>query len=97
MAPTYNDGDWLLFWSLKPKWASRLKHLTGKVVVVERENYPGVLYIKRVIRHGVDGVWIEGDNKVASTDSRQWGAITSPEIVGRVLLRYRRARPTNAR
>lgn len=91
MAPTYNDGDWLLFWSLNPSASRRVARLTGKVVVLERESYPGVLFIKRVIRIDGDEIWVEGDNKSASTDSRQWGALSSSEIIGRILFRYKRS------
>jgi hypothetical protein len=64
----------------------------GRVVVIERESYPGIHFIKRLTRIDVAGVWVEGDNTEASTDSRQWGALTSEEIVGQVLLRYKRGR-----
>ena len=89
MSPTYNDGDWLLFRTVELLNASGLRPLIDKVVVIERESFPGVLLIKRVIRIDSSGIWVEGDNKEASTDSRNWGAITPPEIRGRVLLRYR--------
>jgi nickel-type superoxide dismutase maturation protease len=92
MIPTYNDGDWLLFKTLRPPNAKKLQHLVGKVVVVERESYPGVHLIKRVIRADSSGIWVEGDNKEASTDSRNWGALAPMELVGVVLLRYKRAR-----
>ena len=91
MLPTYNDGDWLLFKTISPPNAKKLQHLVGKVAVVERESYPGVYLIKRVIRADSSGIWVEGDNQEASTDSRSWGAITPNEIVGVVLTRYKRA------
>jgi len=90
MSPTYNDGDWLLFKDIRQHSERSLQSLIGKVVVIERESYPGILFIKRVIRADGSGVWVEGDNKAASTDSREWGAITPPEVIGRVLLRYKR-------
>ena len=89
MKPTYNDGDWLLFKQVTVS-ASDSQSLVGKVVVIERESFPGIHLIKRVVRAEQSGIWVEGDNKEASTDSRQWGAITPTEIVGVVLLRYRR-------
>ena len=91
MSPTYNNGDWLLFRKLRRPVARILQYLVGKVVVVERESYPGVCFIKRIIRADINGIWVEGDNKEASTDSRSWGAITPNEIVGVVLTRYKRA------
>ena len=90
MSPTYNDGDWLLFRTVEPLVAKGLRPLIGKVIVIERESYPGILLIKRVVRIDDAGIWVEGDNKEASTDSRNWGAVSPAEIRGRVLLRYRR-------
>ncbi len=88
MSPTYNDGDWLLFRRLRA--VSAAQRLVGKVVVIERESYPGILLIKRVMRADENGLWVEGDNKDASTDSRTWGVITPQEVVGLVALRYKR-------
>ena len=90
MSPTYNDCDWILFRRLKSVKARSLVRLVGKVVVAERESYPGIHFIKRVISVSESGLWLEGDNKDASTDSRSWGALTPDEIVGVVFFRYRR-------
>jgi len=90
MSPAYNNGDWLLFKQVTID-GSGSRGLVGKVVVIERESYPGIHFIKRVITADSSGVWVEGDNKEASTDSRQWGALSSNEIVGVVLMRFRRA------
>ena len=92
MRPTFNDGDWLLFRAVPPPIARKLQRLVGKVVIVERESYPGVHFIKRIVSADHLGIWVEGDNKEVSTDSRSWGAITPDEVVGVVLLRYKRAR-----
>ena len=88
MSPTYIDGDWLLFRRLRA--VSAAQRLVGKVVVIERESYPGILLIKRVMRADENGLWVEGDNKDASTDSRTWGLLAPRDIAGRVLIRYRR-------
>lgn len=85
MKPTYLSGDWLVV-----VWGGRVK--SGQIVVVERENQPGVFLIKRLISREGPMNWVEGDNKAESTDSRHWGSINDQEIVGRVLFRYRRAR-----
>ena len=89
MSPAFNDGDWLLLKTFVRVDRKRLQRLIGKVVVIERESYPGILFIKRVKWVEGNQVWVEGDNSLASTDSRQWGAISPTEIVGFVLFKYR--------
>ena len=108
MAPNYNDGDWLLFRLLpaksnpaKPKSISSANALAGKVVLIQRNSQVGTdfLQVKRVTQITNDskfnngiGIWVEGDNKDKSTDSRTWGAIDSSEVIGKLIFRYRRAR-----
>lgn len=85
MLPTFRSGDWLLV-----AWADTFR--VGDVVVVEREERPGVFLIKRVERNDGGKFWVEGDNKSISTDSREWGAVAEIEIVGRVVTRLRKSR-----
>jgi len=103
MAPSYNDGDWLLFSLLpaKSKLGSKANSLVGKVVLVQRDSQAGkdFLQVKRVVQVTTDSTiakkiefWVEGDNKSASTDSRSWGAVDSSEVIGKLILRYRIAR-----
>ena len=108
MAPNYNDGDWLLFRLLtaksnpaKPKSISSANALVDKVVLIQRHSQAGkdLLQVKRVTQITNDskfnnaiGIWVEGDNKSASTDSRTWGAVDSSEVIGKLIFRYRRAR-----
>ena len=95
MSPNYNDGDWLLFRLLPAK--SKANELVGKVVLIQRRSNLGedFLQVKRVTKVHNDTneteIWVEGDNKEKSTDSRSWGALDSSEVIGRLLLRYRRA------
>lgn len=95
MSPNYNDGDWLLFRLLSAK--SKADELVGKVVLIQRRSNLGedFLQVKRVTKVHNDTneteIWVEGDNKEKSTDSRSWGALDSSEVIGRLLLRYRRA------
>jgi signal peptidase I len=95
MSPNYNEGDWLLFRVLPAK--SKENELVGKVVLIQRRSNLGedFLQVKRVTKVHNDTneteIWVEGDNKEKSTDSRSWGALDSSEVIGKLILRYRRA------
>jgi nickel-type superoxide dismutase maturation protease len=92
MAPTFKDGDWLLVsWfpaGLPPVVAERM---LGKVVVVEREERPGIFLVKRLQKSHAGNFWVQGDSD-ESTDSRSWGWIPANEVVGVVLFRYHKGR-----
>jgi len=84
MEPTFANGDRLLVrWGAGPR--------PGSVVVVEWLGRPGILMVKRAVRREANGWWIEGDGESLGNDSRSFGAISSEEILGTVLFRYRRA------
>ena len=91
MLPAYRDGDWLFVSWLDAVPDSEVagNSLISKVVVVEREERPGIFLVKRVQKFHAGNYWVEGDNS-ESIDSRTWGWIAPSEIVGRVLFRYRR-------
>ena len=95
MSPNYNDGDWLLFRLLPAK--SKVNELVGKVVLIQRRSNVGedFLLVKRVTQVHNDNnesrIWVEGDCKEKSTDSRSWGPLNSDEVIGKLILRYRRA------
>ena len=108
MSPNFNDGDWLLFRLLpaKSKSGKLVGKLVGKVVLIQRHSEIGkdFLQVKRVTQVSDSSssskasdaikneIWVEGDNKSASTDSRSWGALDSSEVIGKLIFRYRRAR-----
>jgi phage repressor protein C with HTH and peptisase S24 domain len=77
MTPVLRHGDALLV-----RRGPRAR--PGDVVVVRFPGQPG-LFVKRAIRPATGGWWVEGDNSLASEDSRRLGVA---EIVGRVVLRY---------
>lgn len=92
MTPTFKDGDWLLV-SWFPAGLMPLvgEPILGKVVVVEREERPGIFLVKRLQKSHGGKFWVQGDNE-ESTDSRSWGWIPANEVVGVVHFRYRKGR-----
>ena len=88
MSPTYNNGDVLLV-----KWFTGIERELplASVVVIERDEMPGVFFIKRIQKSHSGAYWVEGDND-ESTDSRSWGWIPANEVVGVVLFRYKRGK-----
>jgi signal peptidase I len=94
MQPTYNPQDWLLirygFFGKKHPFL-RL----GDVVVIEREQQPGIFYIKRVseiqkMSAGQESYFVRSDND-SGTDSRTWGYLSKDEIVGKVITRIKKS------
>ncbi len=92
MAPALKAGDWLLvrFFAGPPSQKCG-DGLVGKVVVIEREERPGIFLVKRLQKTHGEIYWVQGDND-ESTDSRTWGWIPANELVGKVVLRYKKAR-----
>jgi len=61
----------------------------GDVVVARRPDRPELEIIKRI--QAIDGngaIFLVGDNRSSSTDSRQFGAVPREQIVARVRWRY---------
>ena len=93
MSPTYRDGDILLV-----RWCeSGAPELSlTDVVVVERDQMPGVFFIKRIQKQHGNAYWVEGDNRDPDVekrinDSRTWGYVGAHEIRGKVLFRIWRS------
>jgi hypothetical protein len=74
MEPTYKAGDVLL----GLRWF-RLK--VGQVVIAFTDRP----VVKRLTKITAEGYWLEGDNKQASSDSRQFGAVQRDQIVALVI------------
>ena len=91
MMPTLLPGDWVLV--VTPRTYRR-----ADVVVVEHPGRPGYEMVKRIVgspgtvigerRLGPDEWWVEGDHEASSTDSRQFGAIATPQLKARAVLIY---------
>jgi signal peptidase I len=109
MAPTYNDGDWLM-----ARWAdfliarnllAKLLHrllsslAVGDVVVIEREEQPGIFYVKRIadVREPeceLAMIYVLSDNE-EGTDSRAWGWLPIHYVKARVEFRVKRVKPAS--
>jgi len=92
MDPTLLPGDQAL--AVIPR---RLRR--GQVVVLEHPERPGFEMVKRIT--GVEGdlapdgrtlssgeLWVEGDNRARSTDSRHFGSVTRDRVKATVRLIY---------
>ncbi len=80
MNPAFRAGDTVLvnrlsYFLSKPK--------IGDVVVLRRRKY----IIKRIVGVKEKKVFVIGDNKKESMDSRKFGWINKKEIVGKVILK----------
>jgi signal peptidase I len=106
MSPNYNDGDWLLFRVLPAKSKANELVGKVVLIQRHSQVGTDFLQVKRVTQvsdsssasgsSGASGaikteIWVEGDNKGASSDSRSWGALDSGEVIGKLIFRYRRA------
>lgn len=104
MEPTYRAGDWLMGrWANyqiegQPSGLGLLRHIikVGDIVVIERDEQPGIFYIKRVkeaqiTSGGVAQVFVESDNP-SGTDSRQWGWLPITAVKARINFRLKRVR-----
>jgi signal peptidase I len=111
MTPTYHDGDWLMArwanYSLASNQLTKLLHslrllsslAVGDVVVIEREEQPGINYVKRIadLREPeceLPMIYVLSDN-AEGTDSRTWGWLPIHYVKARVEFRVKRVKPTS--
>jgi len=92
MEPTFQPNDWLLV-RYRFSGSKQLTLRIGDVVVIEREQQPGILYVKRIAKIESDGsgkqsYFVESDNK-SGTDSRTWGYLSKGELIGKVITRIK--------
>jgi nickel-type superoxide dismutase maturation protease len=86
MEPTLQDRDRVIVdvWTY-----NRRPPRPGEIVLLSPPGRDGVLLVKRVIRVLENGeLWVEGDRRAASSDSREWGSVARERVVGRVVCRY---------
>lgn len=86
MEPGLPDGSWVLMLPTP----GRLPQL-GQVVVAEHPLRPGFELVKRVgaVSRSRRLLWLAGDNRGESTDSNDFGPVSSVGVVGVVVLRLR--------
>jgi phage repressor protein C with HTH and peptisase S24 domain len=94
MEPTYGAGDWLL-----GRWANYTlvgfnKVRAGDVVVIERDEQPGIFYVKRISEARrseghMPTIFLLSDNS-AGTDSRQWGWLPITNVRAKILFRMKK-------
>lgn len=84
MEPAYSSGDRLL--------VLRTGKLKKRNVVVLRDPRTSRLILKRIERIEVERYFVSGDNPSESTDSRAFGPVAKKDILGKVILRYRRGK-----
>ncbi len=94
MEPTLKSGQRALFIRLSPK--DRFSRITGdkwlgKIVLIQRLNNSGAkdfYQVKRITEIKDGKFFVTGDNAESSTDSREFGWLTSAEIVGKLLIKF---------
>jgi phage repressor protein C with HTH and peptisase S24 domain len=95
MAPTYNAGDWLMGRWAKYKLMGAHRIKAGNVIVIEREEQPGIFYVKRVTQTRTSGghmptIYVSSDNP-DGTDSRHWGWLPITSVRAKIWFRFKRA------
>ena len=88
MEPTLRDGQviWVRM-AIEPISRKHLERMRGRVVIVERDEMPGIYLIKRLEKVHGDLIWIEGDNKDLNLlelqhDSRRFDWLPSHTLKG---------------
>ena len=97
MSPNFMPGDWLLIKQIRNS-AHPLK--LHSVYLINDPERPGIKLLKRVKEVEVDEIvgkkaqftyWFEGDHP-SSTDSRKWGWLKQDQVIGKVVVRYRKGK-----
>jgi len=93
MEPALQAGDWLLVWrGVRADRPPRIR--PGDIVIARHPAEPGLLLVKRAVRRLPGGWWLGSDNTAAvAVDSSVFGPVPVELIMGRLMGRYRRARP----
>jgi len=81
MEGTLSEGDLITYKKINPK---KIDVKVGDIVVASHPKIKNKLIIKRIYSIYQNKFDLRGDNKLSSTDSREWGLIDLDLIVGKV-------------
>ena len=56
-------------------------------IVVFQHIFPPFIFCKRITKIINNKIWVEGDNKKESVDSRRFGYINRKDIIGKVMFK----------
>ena len=79
MEPAIKEGDYVVLLTIGGIGI-------GDVVALKHP-YKNLTIIKRVVKTGVDSVYVEGDNGKTSEDSRSFGFVKKSAVIGKVLFK----------
>jgi signal peptidase I len=96
MEPTYSAGDWLMGRWAKYRLTGFNRIKAGDVVVIERDEQPGIFYVKRISETRTSGghmptIFVLSDN-TAGTDSRTWGWLPITAVRAKIAFRMQRGK-----
>ena len=82
MEPSFKEGDFVLvdrmsYFFSKPR--------VGHIVVAKHPHHSKMLLLKRIVKEEGDRYWLQGDNSLVSSDSRQFGWVKKPFLIGKVI------------
>jgi phage repressor protein C with HTH and peptisase S24 domain len=90
MAPTLIPGDQLYVRWFPSKGAKSSALAVNTIVILERDEQPGVFYIKRITQIAPEGIWVKSDNP-EGTDSTTWGWLPPHAVKAKYLFRTKKA------
>lgn len=94
MAPTFIPGDQLFLRWFSPNGAKASALAVDDIVILERDEQPGIFYIKRITQITPEGIWVKSDNP-QGTDSTKWGWLPLHTVKAKYLFRRKKA-PRNS-
>ncbi len=83
MIPHLNPNDIILIW----KFIFKKNIKIDDVITFRKDNR---IMIKRVFEIDENGIFVMGDNKRDSTDSREFGSISHDLVIGKVIKVFKR-------